>query len=114
MELEELHVLSNDMGSRTVLLVAAKLIVDFHNVRQFVGQVILRQNTEVRTQSRRTCMHRHRSLSPSYRPYMLSPSRKAGYCLGRELRHQALAWGSLGVIPNKATPHHTRPHTLGE
>lgn len=45
MELEELHVLSNDMGSCTVLLIAPKLIVDLDNVGQFVGQVVLRQKS---------------------------------------------------------------------
>ena len=42
MELEELHVLCNDMGCRTVLLIAPKLIVDLHDVGQFVSQVILK------------------------------------------------------------------------
>lgn len=41
-ELEELHILCNDMGRRTVLFIAPKLIVDLHNVGQFVSQVILR------------------------------------------------------------------------
>lgn len=42
MELEELHVLCNDMGRRAILLIAPKLIVDLHDVSQFVSQVILR------------------------------------------------------------------------
>lgn len=47
MELEELHVLSDDVCGRAVLLIAPKLIVDLHDVGQFVCQVILRQ--EVRS-----------------------------------------------------------------
>lgn len=42
MELEELHILCNDMGRCAVLLIAPKLIVDLHDVSQFVSQVILR------------------------------------------------------------------------
>ena len=45
MELEELHVLGDDMGSCTVLLIAPKLIVDLDNVGQLVGQVVLRQKS---------------------------------------------------------------------
>lgn len=45
MELEELHVLGDDMGSCAVLLIAPKLIVDLDNVGQFVGQVVLRQKS---------------------------------------------------------------------
>lgn len=42
MELEKLHILCNDMGRRAILLIAPKLIVDLHNVGQFVSQIILR------------------------------------------------------------------------
>lgn len=42
MELEELHVLCNDMGRRAILLIAPKLIVYLHDVGQFVSQVILK------------------------------------------------------------------------
>lgn len=42
MELEELYILCNDMGRRAILLIAPKLIIDLHNVSQFVSQVILK------------------------------------------------------------------------
>lgn len=41
-ELEELHVLCNDVGRRAVLLIAPKLVVNLHDVGQFVSQVILK------------------------------------------------------------------------
>lgn len=42
MELEKFHILCNNMGRCTILLIAPKLIVDLHDVGQFVSQVILR------------------------------------------------------------------------
>lgn len=58
MELEELHVLRDDVGRRAVLLIAPKLIVDLHDVGQFVGQVILGEESAVTTQ-----LHEHSHLS---------------------------------------------------
>lgn len=42
MELEKFHIFCNNMGRCTILLIAPKLIVDLHDVSQFVSQVILR------------------------------------------------------------------------
>lgn len=42
MELKELHILCNDMGCCTILLIPPQLIVDLHDVSQFVSQIILR------------------------------------------------------------------------
>lgn len=41
MKLKQLHIFSYDVSSRTTLLVSFKLVVDFDDVGQFVGQVIL-------------------------------------------------------------------------
>lgn len=42
MELQQLHILRDDVSGRSVLLVPPQLVVDFHNVSQFVSQVVLR------------------------------------------------------------------------
>lgn len=41
MELEKFHVFCDDMGSCTILFVPTQLIVDLHNVSQFVSQIVL-------------------------------------------------------------------------
>lgn len=43
-KLKKLDVFSNDVSCSTALLISSELVVDFHNISQFVGQVIL-ENT---------------------------------------------------------------------
>lgn len=64
-ELEELHVLRDDVGRRAVLLIAPELIVDLHDVGQFVGQVILRE--EVRTVTTQLREHSPQRPHPTLR-----------------------------------------------
>lgn len=66
MELEELHVLGDDMGSCTILLIAPKLIVDLDNIGQFVGQVVLRQKSALSPTVQLPCTCQHTaSLTPA-------------------------------------------------
>ena len=51
-ELEELHVLGDDMCRRAVLLVPPQLVVDLHDVGQLVRQVVLRRRVGVLTARR--------------------------------------------------------------
>lgn len=41
MELEEFHILCDDMGSCAILLISPQLVVDLHDVSQFVSQIVL-------------------------------------------------------------------------
>lgn len=40
-KLKKLDVLSDDVGCSTALLISSELVVDFDNISEFVGQVIL-------------------------------------------------------------------------
>lgn len=55
MELEELHIFCDDMGSCTILLISPQLIIDLHDVSQFVSQIILKQEISI-TQSGYHCV----------------------------------------------------------
>lgn len=41
MELQQLHVLSNDVGRSPALLIPPQLVINLHDVRQLVRQIIL-------------------------------------------------------------------------
>lgn len=43
MKLKKLDVLSDDVSCSTALLISSELVVDFHNISKFVGQVILEE-----------------------------------------------------------------------
>jgi hypothetical protein len=49
MELEELHILCDDMGGCAILFISPQLIVDLYNVSQFMSQVILRWKVSIIT-----------------------------------------------------------------
>lgn len=47
MELQQFDILGNDVSSSSILLVSPQLIVNLHNVSQFVSQVILGEGGRV-------------------------------------------------------------------
>lgn len=47
MKLKKFDILSNDMSCSTTLLISSELVVNFYNIRKFVGQVILEKKVIV-------------------------------------------------------------------
>lgn len=130
MELQELHVLSDDVRCRAVLLIAPQLVVDLHDVCQLVRQVVLWPEVRTVTDPRawpltsRTRKHRH-DLQPHHGPHANvqgwqvarspgpppAPAHNPGAPatgVGHPAERRSL--GAADLVAGRALHHHGGPH----